>query len=72
RSKFLFYNGISFALRYTFEKIPIQLRISTNTFYSYMRNQFIPILPSISIGYCFIKLKNAQKIKMQTYSNNPD
>jgi hypothetical protein len=70
-SKILFYNGMSLALRYNFEKVPIQLRLSTNTFYSFTRNQFIPIIPSFSIGYGFIKIKNEQKTTIQTYSNSP-
>lgn len=67
-SKFMLVNNLTIALRYSFDKIPLQLRPSVSTLYSFITKKGLPFFPSFSIGYGFKKIKNEQ-IKMQTYSN---
>lgn len=70
-SSLLLDTRVGFALRYSFEKIPIQIRISANSIYFFVWKELIPIIPSFSLGYGFLKLKNDQQKKLQTYSNTP-
>lgn len=64
-SKFLIFNNITLALRYTFPKIPLVLRLSGSTFFAFGRKEVIPLLPSLAVGYGFKKMNNLNNVKMQ-------
>ncbi len=61
----------SVVLKYNFNKLPMQVRLSCNFSNLYKLIKYvkvIPIIPSVSTGYGFKKIKNAQNIKIKTYS----
>lgn len=70
-SKILISTYIGVGIRYNFKKIPIQIRITANSLYFFKGEELIPILPSFSIGYSFIKINNDEKNKKSTTDSFP-
>lgn len=71
-SKFLLINTLSVGLRYNLKKIPLQFRLTATTLYSFKWKERIPILPSLSIGYGFKKIKNERPSKKGSINSNSD